>query len=243
MDRHSGIPLFLQLTEALRETLARKIQEGSLKPGDFFTTEKTLSQRFGVSTITTKRALDDLEAEGILTRQRGRGTYVAYPRVNQVLDHFYRFTTEMRAQGLKPTWKNLYIGVVTPEPWVAEALGIAVLDKVTRLERVRLLNGEPFLAENSYLPQSVFPGLEQQDHESIALYDILAQKYRLRPARCRETFEPVLVDRRAARLLQVRTGAAGMMLERLAYSAEGTRLEYSRGIVRGDRCRLTVDLR
>lgn len=243
MDRHSGVPFFLQLTQALRETLARNLQEGALKPGDFFTTEKSLCQRFGVSTITAKRALDDLEAEGILTRHRGRGTYVAHPRVTQVLDHFYRFTTEMRAQGLRPTWKNLYIGVVTPEPKVAEVLGIGVLDKVTRIERVRLLNDEPFFVETGYLPQSLFPGLEKKDHESVALYDILAQEYNLQPARCRETFEPLLLDRRTARLLGVRTGGAGMLVEHLAFSAEGTPLEYSRGVIRGDRCRLTVDLR
>lgn len=243
IDPHSGVPLFLQLTQTLREVLTRKVREGALKPGDFFTTEKAVCQRFGVSTITAKRALDDLEAEGLLTRQRGRGTYVAQPRVHQVLDHFYRFTTEMRAQGLRPAWKNLYVGVVMPDPNVAEALGIHALDKVTRLERLRLLNDEPFLLENSYLPQSLYPGLERQDHESVALYDILAQEYNLRPARCRETFEPVLLGRRAARLLGVRAGAAGMVLERLAYGAEGAPLEYSRGVVRGDRCRLTVDLR
>jgi GntR family transcriptional regulator, N-acetylglucosamine utilization regulator len=243
IDRHSGIPLFLQLTQALRATLTLSVQEGTLKPGDFFTTEKAVCERFGVSTITAKRALDDLEAEGVLMRQRGRGTYVAHPRVTQVLDHFYRFTTEMRARGLKPTWKNLYIGVGTPEPLVAETLGIPMLEKVTRLERLRMLNDEPFFAENSYLPQSLFPGLEGQDHESIALYDILGQKYKLQPVRCRQTFEPILLDRRTARLLQARTGDPGMLVEHRAFSAEGVPLEYSRGVIRGDRCRLTVDLR
>jgi GntR family transcriptional regulator len=243
IDRHSGVPLFLQLTKAVREILVLKVQEGALKSGDFFTTEKAICQRFGVSTITAKRVLDDLEAEGLLARQRGRGTYVAQRRVNQVLDHFYRFTTEMRAQGMQPTWNDLHIGVVTPDPNVAAALRIRALDKVTRIERLRLLNDEPFLLANSYLPQSLYPGLDRQDHKSVALYDLLAQEYNLAPVRCCETFEPVLLDRRSARLLRVRSGSPGMLWEHLAYSVEGTPLEYARGVIRGDRCRLTVDLR
>lgn len=243
LDRHSGVPLFLQLTQALQATLIQNTQTGRLKPGDLFTTEKEVCERYGVSSITAKRALDELEAEGILTRQRGRGTYVAHPRVTQVLDHFYRFTVEMSARGLKPTWKNLYIGLGTPGPSVAEKLGIPVVGKVTRLERLRLLNDEPYFIENSYLPQSLFPGLEREDHESVALYDILGQRYRLQPVRCRQTFEPVLLDRHTARLLQARTRDPGMLVEHQAFSAEGVPLEYSRGVVRGDRCRLTVDLR
>jgi GntR family transcriptional regulator len=242
IDRHSGVPLFLQLAKGLREILTQKVREGALKPGDFFTTEKAVCQQFGVSTITAKRVLDDLEAEGLLTRRRGRGTYVAQRRITQVLDHFYRFTTEMRAQGMQPTWHDLHIGVMIPDLKVAEALRIRPRDKVTRFERLRSLNDEPFLLSNSYLPQSLFPGLERKDHKSMALYDLLAKEYNLQPTRCRETYEPVLLEGRAARLLKVPAGSAGMMWEHLAYSAEGTPLEYSRGVIRGDRCRLTVDL-
>jgi GntR family transcriptional regulator len=244
IDRKSSVPLFLQLTNTVRQYLMRKFQEGALKPGDFFITEKTFCQWFGVSTITAKRVLDDLEAEGWLTRERGRGTYIAPRRINQALDHFSHFTLDMRAQGMKPSWNDFYVGVVTPDPKVAEALHISTLEKVTRIERLRLLNDEPFLLSNCYLPQSSYPGLERQDLKSVPLYDLLAQQYNLAPVRCSETFEPVLLlNRRTVRMLKVRSGSPGMMWEHVAYSAEERPLEYARAFVRGDRCRLTANLR
>src|SRR5579884_547895 len=74
-------------------------------------------------------------------------------------------------------------------------------------------------------------------------YDLLASEYHRPPVECRETFEPVLLRQEEARLLGVRPRSAGMRLERLTRSADGVAIELSRGVLRGDRCRLTVDLR
>lgn len=242
LDRASSLPLFAQMTSQLREQLSRHLRSGEFKPGDLFATEKALCQKYRVSTITAKRVLDDLESEGLLVRHRGRGTYVAQPRVCQNLDHFYRFTTAMLNQGLRPTCKNLSVGTATPETSVSKVLGLGPGEKVVRIERLRLVNDEPFFLHNSYLPQRLFPGLEREDHEGIALYDLLGRKYNVTPVRCQDTFEPVLLHRRAAVLLQVAPRSAAMLLERVAYTAEGIPVEFSRGVIRGDRCQLTVHL-
>lgn len=243
LDRGSPVPLFAQITQKLRESLQRDSKSGLLKPGDFFATEKAICEQFGVSIITAKRVLDDLEAEGILVRHQGRGTFLAPSRVSQVLDHFYRFATNMEQQGFQPTWKNLKVGVVPSEAKIAKPLNLKPAERVIRLERLRLLNEEPYFWQTSYLPEKLFPGLEREDHDRVALYDILAQKYHVQPVHCRDTFEPTLVHRRDAKLLQVPVRSAGMLLERIAYDAEGTPMELSRGVIRGDRWRLTADLR
>jgi len=243
VDRTSSLPLFAQLTSELKEQLNREMCSGKLKAGDFFTTEKFLCQKYGISTITAKRALDELESEGLVVRHRGRGTFVARSLVIQNLDHFYRFTTAMQAQGLQPTWKNLRIDTARPEASIRKLLGLIGGEKVVRIERLRLLNDEPFFLHTSYLPTNLFPDLEHQDHESVALYDLLAQNYHVAPVRCQDTFEPVLLKKRAANLLQVPPRSAGMLLRRVAFTSEGVPVELSRGVIRGDRCRLTVDLR
>lgn len=243
LNRRSSLPLFAQLTTELREELNRDLRSGRLKPGDLFATEKNLCRKYGVSTITAKRVLDDLESEGLVIRHRGRGTFVAHPRVSQNLDHFYRFTTAMADQGFQPTWRNLNIARAIPSSSIRSLLGLDAGEKVIQIERLRLLNDEPFFLHTSYLPQELFPGLEQENHDRTALYDLLAQKYNVVPVKCQDTFEPVLLHRRAAILLQVPPRSAGMLLERVAYSAEEVPIEISRGVIRGDRCRLTVDLR
>jgi len=243
LNRSSSLPLFAQLTAELREKLNREIRSGRLKPGDLFVTERMLCHEYGVSVITAKRVLDDLESEGLVIRHRGRGTFVARPRVNQSLDHFYRFTTAMTEQGFQPTWRNLSIDKGTPPSNIRNVLGLDAGEKVVQIERLRLVNGEPYFLHVSYLPHKLFPGLDREDHANVALYDLLAQKYKTIPVRCQDTFEPVLLHRRAALLLQVAPRSAGMLLERIAYSAEDVPIEVSRGVIRGDRCRLTVHLR
>lgn len=243
LDRGSPVPLFAQITGKLRESLQQDLRSGRLKPGDFFATEKAICEQFGVSVITAKRVLDDLESEGVVVRHQGRGTYVAPSRVSQVLDHFYRFATNMEQQGFHPTWKNLRIEVVPAEVKVAKPLNLQTGARVIRLERLRLLNEEPYFLQTSYLSQKLFPGLDKENHNELALYDILEQKYRVQPVHCRDTFEPTLVHQRDAKLLQVPVRSAGMLLERIAYDAEGKPVELSRGVIRGDRWRLTADLR
>ncbi len=243
VDRQSAVPLFHQLTEQLRGFVRRQVYEGHLKAGDFFTTERALCKRFGVSTITAKRVLDDLEAEGVLVRHRGRGTFVAHQRFSQVLDHFYRFADATQQQGLKTSWKNLSLKVVPADVRTTHLLELEPSDQVLELERLRSVNDEPVFLHTSFLPLKLFPGIEREDHQAVALYDLLGQKYNVHPARCRDTFEPVLLHKRAAELLGVPVRSAGMLIERVAYTSSGQPVEFSHGVIRGDRCRLTVDLR
>ncbi|MGH9535329.1 MAG: GntR family transcriptional regulator [Terriglobales bacterium] len=239
----AGGPLYAKIQALLATEIQTGLHTGRLRPGDFFTTEKILCQRFAVSAITAKRALDELEADGRLTRHRGRGTHIAQPRISQDLDHFYRFTTHVASQGLEPSWRNRRIALAAPGPEVAARLGIKRRERVVAIERLRLVNGEPFFWQTSYVPVSLFPGLMEKDHASRSLYEIFATDYHRPPVSCRESYEPVLLHQQEAKLLGVRPRAAGMKLERLTLGGDGRAIEFSSGLLRGDRCRLTVDLR
>ncbi len=242
LDRAAAVPLFEQIKIALRARLDQALRMGELHPGDFFTTEKDVCRLYQVSIITAKRALDELESEGRLVRQRGRGTFIAQPRIAQNLDHFYRFSTQLLSQGLRPSYRNLHVGVVVPPPHIAQLLELKPRAKVVSLSRLRLVNEEPFFLQTSYLPHALFPGLEEQDHDRYALYDLLRERYQCGPASCQDTFEPVLLHKSAARLLGVPARSAGMLIERVTRTGDGRIIEVSRGVVRGDRCRLSVDL-
>ncbi len=242
VDRHSPMPLFEQIKQDLRRRIETGLRDGSLRAGDFFTTEQEICQRYEVSGITAKRVLNDLESEGQLSRQRGRGTFIAQRRISQSLDHFYRFTQQMREQGWQPDFRHLRLAVETPEPHIAEPLGLTAREKVIAVERLRFINDEPYFLQTSYLPLRLFPGMEKEDLTHRSLYDWMEERYRLRPVRCRDIFEPILLHKREAGLLQVAPRSVGMLVERIAYSSDGKVVEVSRGVIRGDRCRLTVDL-
>jgi GntR family transcriptional regulator len=132
---------------------------------------------------------------------------------------------------------------VVAEAKIAKPLLLRLGEQVIFLERLRMINQEPYLLHTSYLPQKLFPGLELEAHDGSALYDILGLRYNRQPVRCKDTFEPLLLTSRAAKLLQVPVRSAGMLVERIAYDAGGTPIELSLGVVRGDRWRLTVELK
>lgn len=73
LDRESAVPLYLQIRNALRS----EILEGPYQDGDPFYGEAELVQRFGVARGTVRQALEDLEREGHIRRERGRGTFIA----------------------------------------------------------------------------------------------------------------------------------------------------------------------
>lgn len=72
LDRSNATPYYLQV----REAILREIQEGKYRPGDRIPAEMELCDLYGVSRPTVRQALDDLVHEGLLLREKGRGTFV-----------------------------------------------------------------------------------------------------------------------------------------------------------------------
>lgn len=240
-SREYALPLYAQIKRKLHEIITEGLRSGQIKAGAFFTTEKDVCRDFHVSAITAKRALDELEADGVLVRQRGRGTFIAQSRIPQVLDHFYRLTDVMQGMGLESSRKVLHISVGMPDSRVAEALGLRGRERVVEIERLYFVNGEPFLLQTSHLPVKLFPGMDKQDHAHVSLYTLMEQQYRLAPDRCSDSFEPVLLHKHDARLLLAQPRMPGLRIERLTYSGDRP-VEFARGVIRGDRCRITVHL-
>ncbi|MBP1776694.1 MAG: transcriptional regulator, GntR family, partial [candidate division NC10 bacterium] len=131
------VPNYYRLESHLRESL----RNGALRPGDPVPSESSLCQQFGVSRTTVRQALSRLVYDGLITRHRGRGSFVAEPR----LEHskpFLSFEEEMRARGATTGIKLLDMRTEPAEGRVAENLGIAEGTPVVVLERLRLVNGQ-----------------------------------------------------------------------------------------------------
>ena len=106
INRQSKLPLYQQLYEVLRGNITR----GEWKPGDLIPAESELIEQYGVSRITVRQVLDMLVQEGLIYRQRGRGSFVAHPTVEQVLQRLVSFTDDMRQRGFAPSTRILSCG-------------------------------------------------------------------------------------------------------------------------------------
>ena len=211
------------------------------KPGDRMPTERDLAARYGCSLITVRHALGELVREGRIERTRGRGTFVAQPRIDRDIAGSMSFAEEMQRRGLDPATR-LVTGHIEPAGnVVAAALGLEADAPVVYLERVRLGGDEPLILEQARLPAERFPGLIAFDFEHRSLYDILDERYGTRVVRARESVEPMALHAREAKLLGVPTRSLALQIDGVAFGADQSPVEVARSFVRGDRTRYYLE--
>src|SRR5581483_12256444 len=136
VSRGSETPIFKQIAQQLRG----QIEQGVLRFGDVIPGERELAESLDVSRMTLRAAIDELVDEGLLLRQRGRGTVVAHVRINkqaQVMG-FMSFSEEMHSRGLEPSSRILAFKSEVADAGVAAQLDLPLGAQVILLKRVRL---------------------------------------------------------------------------------------------------------
>jgi GntR family transcriptional regulator, N-acetylglucosamine utilization regulator len=221
--------------------LLASLDAGRWPAGQQVPTERELAAHYGCSLITVRRALDELVREGRIERTRGRGTFVLHPRMDRDIAGRASFSEEMRQRGLSPETRLVSARPESATVAVAGALAIEAGSPTLYLERLRLASGEPYLLEQVHLPAEPFPGLLAMDLEHGSLYELLSTRYDTQVVRAREALEPVLLRAREARLLDQRHAAAALLIEGIAFDADGVPVEFGRTFVRGDRSRYFVE--
>jgi GntR family transcriptional regulator len=221
--------------------LSAALDEGEWKPGDRLPTERELAERYGCSLITVRRALSELAREMRIERTRGRGTFVLHQRLELDFGGSQSFTGEMQSRGLDPETRVVAARAEPAGEAVAHALDLEIGAPTLYLERLRLADGEPLLLEQVHLPADRFPGLLATDLEHNSLYQLLTERYGTRVVRAREAIEPVLLRGREAKLLDQPSGRPALLVEGIAFAADGVPVEFARSFVRGDRTRYYVE--
>ena len=221
--------------------LVSALEKAEWKPGDRLPPERELAKRYGCSLITVRRALTELAREQRIERTRGRGTFVLHPRLDLNFGGNRSFTDEMQTRGLDPETRLIAARPESAGEAVAAGLELELGSPTLYLERLRLAGGEPLMLEQVHLPAERFPGLLASDLEHNSLYDILVERYGVQITRAREAVEPVLLRTREAQLLDQAPGRPALLVEGIAYAADGQPIEFARSYVRGDRTRYYVE--
>jgi GntR family transcriptional regulator len=230
------LPKYYQVKRQLLEFTA------TLDPGSPVPPERELARSYGTSRTTVRQALAELVVEGRLLRMQGKGTFVAKPKVAQLLE-LASYTEGMRAHGLHPQTTILDIGYVTADEQLATLLGIRAGGRALRIHRLRRADGEPMSIDTSHLPARRFPGLRRQLERQLGLYETLRAVYGIQLAEAEETIETVLADPHDARLLGVDPGLPLLLLSRHAYDVTGEPVEWAQSWYRGDRYKFVTRLR
>lgn len=238
INRHSKLPLYHQLYEILRGS----ILGGHWQPGDMLPPESELIAEYEVSRTVVRQVLDMLVNEGLIYRQRGRGTFVSHPTVEQSLVRVVSFTDDMRQRGCEPGTEVLFSGLIAAPEDIAARLDIEPGEELARIDRLRLADGEPMSIEQSYLVHRYCPGILDGDYEANPLREALDQRYNIRWSRARQVMRAISASPEMACLLAIKPLSPLLHIERISFSQENVPVEFLHIYYRGDRYSLHSEL-
>lgn len=239
IDFDSPIPYYLQLIEVVRD----RIQQREWLPGTQIPGEQDLCTRYKISRTVVRQALRELELEGVIYRRKGKGTFVAKPKISEgLVQKLTGFYQDMLERGLKPVTQVLKQEVILASEKVARFLDLEPGAQVIHLYRLRFVNDEPIQLVASYLPFALCPLVATTDFVATSLYEFLEQEYGFGLVHAHRSIEAVAANEAEARLLDIERGAPLLLLDSVSYIGEKTPIEYFHALHRGDRSRFDVDL-
>lgn len=223
-----GLPAYLRIARVLRE----RIRRGHYPEDERMPTEAEFGEEFSVSRITVRQALGLLERERLIRRERGRGTFATRPLLRDLVP-LYSFTADMLRSGREPRSVLLASGEFVADGDELERLELEdPEERVYRLVRLRLADGDPVLIERTALPLRLVPEFSLTEPGADSLYAILSERYGLVPASGTETYEAVILSPDEAKILAAAGKGPwpGMAVTRVARTAEGAPLEFTRSV-------------
>jgi GntR family transcriptional regulator len=232
-------------SRVVRDTVEQRLRDliGSdrLEDDGRLPTERELATELGVSRTTVRQVLDNLERAGLVVRRRGRsgGTFAAQPRVNLDFGYLAGIPSYLRAQGFRAGAHVISARVVPAEDATLRALNLERGALVHDIVRVRLADEVPISIEHARFSVEMFPDLLANPLDD-SLYDVIESKYGRTPKKAVERLVAVLADEGQAEALGIAVGDPLMAIERVTYGADGTALEHSSDLFRGDRTRVVA---
>ncbi len=231
VDPSSSEPLYLQI----QQTLIQEIRQGRYDSDGRLPSERELSERFNVSRMTARQALQSLLQKGWAYTQAGKGTYIRRLSFRQDLARLTSFSEDMRAFGLEPSSKTVKAHHTAASDEVAARLRIETGSVVIELQRVRMANKLPVAVETCYLIDALCPGiLDKHDFSRESLYNVLRHDYGFTLDRADQTIRAGIATKEEAELLAMsgEKHPVVLQLSRVTYTPHDRPIEYVYSVYR-----------
>lgn len=214
LPRSSAVPLYTQIKEAIRA----KIIDGTYVAHQQLPSENDMIAAFGVSRITVRQAINDLQKEGLLFKVHGKGTFVAVPNVSQELTHLQGFGEAMHRLGHE-TFSDVFGLKTVKAPASARAkLQIDDDSPVTEIRRVRYLNREPVSIDYSWVRHDVGARLTEKNLRDKDLFSLLENELHQPLHSADVEIDATSATNDVAARLKVAPGSPILRIERLTYA-------------------------
>lgn len=233
IDKKSPIPVYYQL----KNIISKMIDDGEYTEGSMIPSERELGDTLGISRMTVRQALNSLVNEGVLYREKGRGTFVAKKKIEQ--KNVMSFSEIVAARGMKPSSKVLYFRKEKMDEEIRRILGLEEDQFIYNVRRLRLANNIPVGIEQAFIPEAHCPDLEKFDLTK-SLYRIIRDEYRHSISHADNVIEASSPDRVEKELLRITNNVPVLRVAGISYTGSGLKLFYERSSYRSDEYKYNV---
>jgi DNA-binding GntR family transcriptional regulator len=237
IDRENHQKLYLQLYAILR----KKIESGEWPIGTQIPTEEELCTMFNVSRATVRTSVLELVRQGYLMRRQGKGTFVYRNVVSDGIAMMTNLKELMFEGGANFTINVLARTVMMPVDGLDGKLEISLDKHIIYIKRLRLLDNEPFLLQETYVPYHICPLLLEDDIAQNSLFDLFEKNYGIKITGAKNYIDLAYLDFNEGRLLNAPEGSAAVLLEQHFYSGD-TLIIYTRSVKKPDRFHFFIEL-
>jgi GntR family transcriptional regulator len=220
---------YQEIADELRQRVRRA------KPGALLPSESELSEQFGVSRVTVRRALELVRDDGLIAARQGFGWFVATEPVRQSLEALDTIESQVEGVGKLSERRIEEFAFEPAPPRVRKLLDV---DQVLRVKRLNLADGEPFAAVTVWCPAELGTGLSRRDVERRPFYELLDLELR----GATQTIGADLADAADAALLDVPVGSPVLRCQRVTTAVDGRPVLVSEHVFPAHRTEFVVEL-
>lgn len=237
-DNINNKPLYYQIYNRYKNDIIN----GILLEGEPLPPERELSALFEVSRATIRQALKKLEEDNFIYTIPGSGSFISHKTLKQELSSFYSFYEEVSKTGKKPSSKVLYSEIISPNNELCEIFKINSSIKILLIKRLRLIDDEPIIFEETFIPVNRFPNFEVNLLNEVPMYSIFKEKYNVIFEKATESFSALVVSNsEILSNLGYKKPASCMLIKRLTFENNEV-IEYTISYAKGDKYEYKVTL-
>ncbi len=235
IDKTSVIPVYYQLAKLLE----RHIFEGKLQPGETLPPENDLAAHFGISRMTVRRAISELVLAGMVYTQKGVGTFVSKPKLDNVVFELNDFHEEIKKRNMKPSTRLLGVKIVKADQQLAKKLEITVGIRCLYFRMILSADEEPLVYENKYVVFFKQKPILEAELKDPSLSNLAFVHTDHLPTISKKVLQASVATELEAKHLGIAVNAPVLVVEQTVYDSEKKPMGWGTSIYRADRYKLT----
>ncbi|MCK8817608.1 GntR family transcriptional regulator [Natroniella sulfidigena] len=238
IDKDSFVPIYYQLAKILE----KQILQGRLKPGETLASENEIAKRYDISRMTVRRAISELVDAGMVYKQKGKGTFVAKPKLENVVFELKNFHEEIRSRGMQPRTKLLEVKIVKADQELAEKLEIPLDTNCLYYRMLLSTQEEPLIYEKKYVVYTKQKPILESELNNPSLSNLATHHGEKFPTISNRVLHASVATEEEVDILDIKLNAPVFVVEQTLYDSEKNPVGWGKSVCRGDRFKFTSSI-